>query len=390
MSGIPQERLGRARQWFDESFLERSELGASVSVWKDGQEVINMDHGFRDRNRQEPWTTDTLVPVWSATKGPAAASCLLALHDAKQDLEAPVRELWPEFAAGGKEEVTFLQVLSHTAGLCGLDQRTPIDDFEEVVAALERQSPLWEPGRGQGYHARTFGFLCDEIVRRASGAPSLGDYFRVMIADPMDLDFWIGLPEPQHYRVSPIYPGRISVEQQDQPFLKAFGSAGTMTHQAFHSLIGLNGVQEFNRPETWSHGYASMGGVGNASSLGQFYAMLAGGGSWKGRQILPPEVLTQAETRLTEVENDQVLHAAVAFSAGFMKDPMTPAHPDRKLRHHFGPSLRAFGHPGAGGSLAFADPENGISFAYVMNQMEVGAFPGEKSLGIVDRLYGLS
>mgnify|MGYP003671611495 CR=1 FL=1 len=387
MNVIPRENLEKAADWFEESFRTRWELGASVSVWKDGREIMSLANGFRDRQRRDEWTADTLVPVWSATKGPAAACCLLALHESRLDIDAPVQEVWPEFVGGGKQEVTFAQILTHTAGLCALNHKTPIYDFEEVVAALEVQPPLWDPGQEQGYHARTFGFLCDEIVRRITGAESLGEYFRVAIADPMELDFWIGLPEKHHHRVASIYPGRISIAQQDQRFLKAYNTAGTMTHAAFSSLVGLNAVQDFNQPETWTRGYASMGGVGSASALGKFYAMLAQGGVWSGQQILPPEVLGFMEARLTQSEDDRVLCAPVAFGAGFMKDPLDPE-TGEKVRMHFGSSHRAFGHPGAGGSLAFADPDNGIAFAYVMNQMEVGAFPGDKSLGIVDRLYG--
>ena len=388
MNTVPRDRLESVREWFEENFRTRWELGASVSVWKDGTEILSLSHGHRDRQRREEWTSATLVPVWSATKGPAAACCLRALHESALHLDADVQEVWPEFVGGGKQDVTFAQILTHTAGLCAVSQRTPIYDFDEVISALEVQPPLWDPGQEQGYHARTFGFLCDEIVRRITGAESLGEYFRVAIADPMDLDFWIGLPEDQWHRVSPIYPGKISIAHQDQPFLRAYNETGSMTHAAFSSLFGLSAVSDFNQPDTWARGYASFGGVGSASALGKFYAMLAQGGVWQGEQILPPEVLGHMEARFTQ-GMDKVLCTPISFGAGFMKDPLDEE-TGEKMRRHFGPSYRAFGHPGAGGSLAFADPENGISFAYVMNQMEVGALPGEKSLGMVDRLYGLA
>jgi len=380
--------LADVTTWFEENFHTRGELGASVSIWQNGVEILNLSQGYMDRSRDRIWNADTLAPVWSATKGPAAVCCLMALNEAHLPLDCPVSEVWPEFVGGGKAEMTFAHLLSHTAGLCALDERVSIFDYEAVIDALEEQTPLWEPGTKQGYHARTFGFLMDEIVRRITGLESLGDYFRKTIGSPLGLDFWIGLPIAQHERVACIYPGKISLAGGDQPFLKAFSSSGTLTQRTFTSPMGLNAVSDFNQPETWKAGYASMGGVGSARGLGQFYAMLANGGVWQGHEIVPASVCAMLSQPLSQQE-DRVLFTPIAFSAGVMQDPVhqDPEQLPGKLRQHFGPSLRAFGHPGAGGCLAFADPENGLSFAYVMNQMEVGALPGPKSIGLIERLY---
>lgn len=381
--------LQAVRAWFEESFLTRCELGASVSIWQHGQEVLNLADGHCDRARTKGWDADTLVPVWSATKGPAAVCCLLALEKAGLPLDCPVSEVWPEFVGGGKSNVAFIHLLSHTAGLCALDERTPIVNYDAVVGALERQRPLWEPGMRQGYHARTFGFLLDEVVRRLAETESLGEYFREVFGSPMALDFWIGLPSAQWERVSPVYPGRISISNSDQPFIKAFNTAGSLTQRTFTSPFGLNAVSDFNQSEMWARGYASMGGVGSARGLAQFYSMLAQGGRWNGTQIIAESIVRRLEQTLTQ-QNDAVLLAPIAFSAGMMQDPLNedPESEGGKLRQLYGPSRRAFGHPGAGGSLAFADPENGIAFAYVMNQMEVGALPGERVQGLVRALYG--
>lgn len=380
--------LQAVRAWFEESFRTRWEMGASVSIWHHGREVLSLANGHCDRARTRAWTADTLVPVWSATKGPAAVCCMLALEEAGIPLDCPVAEVWPEFIGGGKAGVNFLHLLSHTAGLCALDQRAPIYNYDAVVESLERQRPLWEPGKRQGYHARTFGFLMDEIVRRLTEAESLGEYFREVFGSPMALDFWIGLPSAQWDRVSPVYPGKISIANGDQPFIKAFNTSGTLTQQTFTSPFGLNAVNDFNQSETWARGYASMGGVGSASGLAQFYSMLAQGGRWNGAQIVP-EMLTRHFEQTLSQENDAVLLTPIAFSTGMMQDPINedPESDGGKLRQLYGPSKLAYGHPGAGGSLAFADPENGIAFAYVMNQMEVGALPGERVQGLVRALY---
>lgn len=380
--------LQAVRAWFEESFRTRWEMGASVSIWHHGREVLSLAQGHCDRARTRTWDANTLVPVWSATKGPAAVCCMLALEEAGIPLDCPVSEVWPEFIGGDKSKMAFIHLLSHTAGLCALDQRTPIYNYEAVIEALERQHPLWEPGMRQGYHARTFGFLLDEIVRRLTEAESLGEYFREVFGSRMALDFWIGLPSAQWERVSPIYPGKISIANSDQPFIKAFNTAGTLTQRTFASPFGLNAVNDFNQSETWARGYASMGGVGSARGLGQFYSMLAQRGRWNGAQIIPESVARRFETTLTQ-ENDSVLLTPISFSTGMMQDPINeaPGSDGGKLRQLYGPSKLAYGHPGAGGSLAFADPENGIAFAYVMNQMEVGALPGEKVQGLVSALY---
>lgn len=381
--------LQAVRAWFEESFRTRWEMGASVSIWQHGQEVLSLSQGHRDRARAREWDQSTLVPVWSATKGLAAVCCLLALEEAGIPLDCPVAEVWPEFVGGGKSNIAFIHLLTHTAGLCALDERTPIYNYDAVVEALERQRPLWEPGTRQGYHARTFGFLLDEVVRRLTEAESLGEYFREVFGSPMALDFWIGLPSAQWDRVSPVYPGKISIANSDQPFIKAFNTGGTLTQRTFTSPFGLSAVSDFNQSEMWSRGYASMGGVGSAQGLAKFYSMLAQGGVWNGVQVIPESVVRHFERTLTQ-EDDLVLLTPIAFSTGMMQDALNedPESDGGKLRSMFGPSLLAYGHPGAGGSLAFADPENGIAFAYTMNQMEIGALPGERALGLVRALYG--
>lgn len=381
MAHLPQSVEEAITQKFEENFRERGELGASLSIWKGGVEVLSLSHGYANRERTRPWTPETIVPVWSATKGPAAVACLVALHEAGLPLDCPVSEIWPEFVAAGKEHITFAELLSHRAGLCVLDERAPMMNYDAVVTALERQTPLWPPGTRQAYHARTFGFLLDEIVRRVTGAASIGEYFREIIGDPLALDFWIGLPRDQWDRVATIYPGKFSISVRDQAFLKAFNTPGSVTLRAFASPVGLSAVSDMNKPDAWTAGYASMGGVGSASALGKFYSMLVSGG----QSLVPHGVIDSLRTPLSQ-ENDAVLCLDAAFSTGMMMDPVH-AETGEKLRALLGPSTLAFGHPGAGGSLAFADPENGIAFAYVMNQMEVGVLPGEKAMGLVDALY---
>lgn len=197
----------------------------------------------------------------------------------------------------------------------------------------------------------------------------------------MGLPFWIGLPSQLAPRVATLYPGKMSVAAAQDPFLQAFNTKGSPTQRAFASPTGLNSVQDMNNPDTLARGYASMGGVGSARGLAAFYAMLANGGWWAGQKMVADWILQALQTTYTQQE-DAVLCAPIAFGAGMMRDPIDEF--GEKVRRIFGSSKSAFGHPGAGGSLAFADPERSFSFAYVMNQMELGALPGEKTLSLVE------
>ncbi len=372
-------RLAGLGEAFDNNFRGRDELGASVSVWLDGAEVVSLAAGFCDRDRGRGWDADTLVPFWSATKGLAAACVLRLLDRAGIALDAPVASVWPAFAGGGKGGVTFAQALSHQAGIPALDREVSIFDHGTVVAAIEGQRPLWEPGRAHGYHPRVFGFLLDEIVRRVDGRP-LGEYFHAEFARPLGLDLWIGLPPAEHDRVATLYPGRMSDPEGEAAFYRAFADPASLTRRAFGSPAGLAAVSGMNDAAAWAAGWPAMGGVGTARSLAKFYAVLASGGVWGGEELVSGAVLDQMRDTLVSGE-DRVFHLDTAFSAGFMKDAPGAA------RRLFGPSPAAFGHPGAGGSLAFADPENGLAFAYVMNQMSYGVLPGPRALDLVGALY---
>ncbi|HEY3662219.1 MAG TPA: serine hydrolase domain-containing protein, partial [Chthoniobacterales bacterium] len=225
---------------------------------------------------------------------------------------------------------------------------------------------------------RTFGFLLDELVRRIDGRP-LGVYWRETFAEPLALDIWIGLPEEENARVANIYAAKASGPPTD-PFYKSLTTPGSLQRRVFTSPRGLNAVSAMNDPVNRARSLVSLGGIGSATSLAKFYAMLANGGELDGRRFFSAETTAQMIITLASGP-DQVFLFPTAFSAGFMKDP------DGATSRMFGPSASAFGHPGAGGSNAFADPENRLSFAYVMNQMEQQVLPNEKSLRLVAALY---
>jgi CubicO group peptidase (beta-lactamase class C family) len=270
-------------------------------------------------------------------------------------------------------------LLSHQAGLCALDARVDILDYGAVIRALEVQKPLWLPGTAHGYHARTFGFLLDELVRRIAGK-TLSQFWREVFAQPLGLDLWIGLPEEENPRVATVYAAKSGRPSEPKKFYSDLTIPGTLARKTFTSPYGLNSVSGMNTPENRAQPIVSFGGIGSASALAKFYSMLANGGKLDGQTFFSEETITWMTTTLSD-GIDRVFQIPTAFSAGFMKDPRNA------MRRMFGPSPNAFGHPGAGGSHAFADPENGISFAYVMNQMEQSLLPNEKSLRLVHEVY---
>lgn len=376
VSGFP-----AAAAVFRENFATRGEIGASLSVWRQGREILNLAGGTTAKNGDQAWTADTPVPVWSATKGPAAFTLLLVLHEAGLTPDAPVRPFWPELTPA----LTFGELLSHQSGLCALDLKPAVTDHPAVIRALESQIPAWPPGNAHGYHPRTFGFLADECVRRLTGGQTLAEAWRHRVAIPLELDFWIdGPPDETVPLVARLYPGKVKPpDPAEADFFQAMADSTSLTRRSFASPAGFHAVADLNQPTAWRCGLAAFGGVGSARALAKFYNVLACGGLLENRRIFPAEVIAWAGARQVNGP-DKVLLMPTSFSNGFMMDPVDAA--NRKIRNRFGPATGAFGHPGAGGSHAFADPSRGLSFAYVMNQMEQGVLPNPKSLLAVEAI----
>ena len=375
----PETVRERFKPLFRENFENFGELGAAVSIWQNGKPVVDLYGGFYDARHEKPWEADTLVLIWSATKGIGSACVLHVLQEHEISIARTVAEFCPEFAQAGKERITLAQLLSHQAGLCALDQRVDVLDYGAVIRALEVQKPLWPPGTAHGYHARTFGFLLDELVRRIAGK-TLSRYWREVFAQPLNLNFWIGLPEEENPRAATVYAAKSGAPPEPKQFYVDLVTPGTLARKTFSSPYGLQSVSGMNTPAVRALPIVSFGGIGSASALAKFYSMLANGGKLDGQTFFSREAIASMTTTLAD-GMDRVFQISTAFSAGFMKDPRNTA------RRMFGASANAFGHPGAGGSHAFADPENRISFAYVMNQMEQSLLPNEKSLRLVDAIY---
>ncbi len=371
--------LGKVLEIFEQNFRERGEVGASVSVWCDGREMISRGHGWCEKEHLQPWTPATLVPVYSATKVPSSATLLLALESRGLNENTPVREIWPSFPVG---DAKFSHLLSHQCGLAVLDQVASVYEHTEVLQAIEAQVPSWRIGEGHGYHPRTFGSLVEEPVRRLTGS-SLGKYWLENIANPLGLEFWIGLPEDHWPRVARLYPGKADKADLADAFYQQVTTAGTFTRRAFTSPRGLHAIHEMNESAAWSAALPALGGVGTASALAKFYQAAIGAIE---SPLSPCIQRALAAPQITG--EDRVLLRPTCFTCGAQQDPLTET--GEKLRYLYGPSLTAFGHPGAGGSHALADPHTGISFAYTMNQMDLSVMPGIKCTAMVTALFSES
>ncbi|KOV59177.1 serine hydrolase domain-containing protein [Streptomyces sp. MMG1121] len=368
------------REAFAENFSRRGDIGAAVCVYRDGRPVVDLWGGVADPDTDRPWAEDTLQLVYSATKGAAAAAAHLLVQRGALDLDAPVAEYWPEFAANGKAEVPVRGLLSHQAGLVTLDQPVLLTEalaWHPIADALAAQRPVWAPGTAHGYHGRTWGWLVGELIRRVSGRTP-GRFFADEIAAPLGLDFFIGLPTTERDRVSRMVyrkpdvdltalpPESIPDDLREQ--VAAWRDPDSLSNRAY--AVTDPAEIDFNSPEVQAAELPASNGIGTARALARMYAALIG--EVDGIRLFTPETLTAATTEQAR-GRDQVMLIPSRFSSGYMlqteNNPMT------------GPS--AFGHTGRGGSLGFADPDHGVAFGYVVNHI-IGGSGDVRAQSLVD------
>jgi len=352
------------RDAFVENFTERGELGASCCVFLRGVKVVDLWAGWRDRGSSEPWRADTMTIIHSTSKGLAAMVMALAHSRRWIDYDERVATYWPEFAQNGKEYVTVRQLLGHEAGLVWLDEELPLSrlrDLDYVARVLARQKPAWPPGTRRGYHAMTVGLYMQEILRRVDPKHrTLGRFFDEEIAAPLHLDFYIGLP----------------AEIPDRRLAKLVLFSPTRALRALPSTPGPLAIRVLwpwsllrrsllfadmnpNDRSTLELELPAGNGVGTARAIARLYSVFAEGGGELG---VGPETLARLTASPPDFHtNDVVIGVPSSFSLGFMK-------PGPELA--FGSSPRAFGMAGAGGSFGFADPDQRLGFAYVMNKMD--------------------
>jgi CubicO group peptidase (beta-lactamase class C family) len=357
LEGVYDPRFAAVRDAFRTNFAERGEPGAAVAIAVGGRVVVDLWGGWSDRARTRPWARDTIVNIFSVGKALSAICALRLVERGALNLDAPIADYWPAFAAADKETITLRQVLSHRAGLAALRDPLPdgaMLDWDRMTGALAREAPWWAPGSAHGYHVNTFGYLVGEIIRRVTGK-TLGTILREEIAAPLNADVHIGLPESEHARVAEfLFP-----EGPSSPPADMSDDLQRMRWNAYWNPPGFSGRGWVNRPEWRVAEMPSTNGHGNARGIARVFAALVNWGAIDGIRILENETLQSAIAEHS-YGADLVLERPSRFGLGFQL-----THAERKL----GPNPRAFGHFGAGGSLGFCDPDAGVAFGYVTNDM---------------------
>jgi CubicO group peptidase (beta-lactamase class C family) len=370
------------RREFERNFVERAELGAACAAYVGGTKVVDVWGGVRDARSGERWREDTLVLVYSTSKGLAAMTLALAHSRGWLDYNERVATYWPEFGVAGKGEITVRQLLGHEAGLPVVDE--PLDagllqDFDSLAAAIARQRPLWKPGTRHGYHGVSLGWYEGELVRRVDPKRrTLGRFFGEEIAAPLGLEVYFGapadLPRERLARIERVPAWKALPQARDlpRPMALAMLNPRSLTFRTFANPR-LRRPADLDRAEYRRVEFPAGGAIGSARDIARAYAAFVAEPAELGLTPTTLEELSRFPAPPTRGWRDRVLKVDTAFSLGF-------ARPFGEFR--FGSSERAFGHPGAGGSFAFADPDRGVAFAYVMNRLgfRLNDDPREKSL----------
>ncbi len=388
VGGTVAPRFEPVREQFMVNFARRGELGAACAAYVRGEKVVDLWGGFRDRARSEPWEQDTMVMVYSTSKGVAATAIALAQSRGLLDYDATVASFWPEFAAADKGQITVRQLLAHQAGLAVIAEplnARHLGDLDAMAATLARQPTAWKPGTRHGYHALSLGWYEGEIIRRVDPTHrSLGQFFAQEIAAPLGIEFYFGLPaDVPGERVAPIYGSSLlgtlrHVRTMPRGMITAFARPRSLTARVFANPR-VRGAADLDGPRYRAVENPAAGGIGQVRSIARLYDALARGGADLGltpqtmAELMAPAVAPSKGSR------DLVLTVEASYALGFVR-------PTANFR--FGSDDgRAFGHPGAGGSFAFADPATEVAFAYAPNRLghHLRDDPREKALR--DALY---
>ncbi|HEY8546508.1 MAG TPA: serine hydrolase domain-containing protein [Acidimicrobiales bacterium] len=399
VSGIVEPGFEGVRDAFTANFAEHGEVGASVALYVQGRKVVDLWGGVADAATGAPYGEDTLQLVFSTTKGVTALCANLLAQRGELDIDAPVAEYWPEFAAAGKADVPVRWLLCHKVGLPHIAADLTLEQllaWDPAVEALAAQEPIWEPGSAHGYHAVTYGWLVGEVIRRVTGR-SVGQFIAEELSGPLGLELWVGLPDEQQGRVAPLTnrgPAGSSGAGDGSggagDGADADPNAGKDLASMIKELLGpdalilkaLSGsgevlVQEgmFNRPEVRAAELPAANGVTNARSLAKLYAATIGEVDGVGPLLSPEQLAAASDPQTTGA--DKVLMFDTVFGLGYM------------LSSAFSPygGPKAFGHSGAGGSMAFADPENGVAFGYAMNRMLANLAGDPRTTALVRAVY---
>ncbi|MEU0923893.1 serine hydrolase domain-containing protein [Streptomyces malaysiensis] len=387
--GDVDEDYGAVADAFRENFAVRNEIGAACVVYHGGRKVVDLWGGYRDGRNRLPWEAETMVPVFSTSKGVAAVALAVLHARGLLDHDERVAAYWPEFAAVGKGDVTVRQLLAHQAGLAVIDRPLRLGDLtgsRTLATALAEQRPAWEPGTRHGYHGQSLGWYESELISRIDpGKRRIGRFFADEVAAPLGLDFHFGLPQDtDRDRVARIHGFRswemmLHLSAMPASFVRAYANPRSLTARAFGNPRVLGTVENFNRPDVQAAEVPAANGVGQVRSIAKLYGEVATGGAALGLTDATMDALRVAAPPPTNGLFDEVLRVETRFSLGYVKP--FPA-------FRFGSeSDRAFGTMGLGGSFAFADPDTGTGFAYAMNRTGFRLWDDPREVALREALF---
>jgi CubicO group peptidase (beta-lactamase class C family) len=387
VEGTTAPEFRAVRREFERNFTERGELGAACAVYHRGAKVVDLWGGRRSANARDPWTERTLVLAFSTTKGMAAAAMAVAHSQGLFELDEPVAAYWPEFAQGGKQDITVRQLLAHQAGLISID--APLDaetigDHDLMAEIIARQKPAWAPGTKHGYHTLTLGWYQNELIRRVDPQHrSIGTFFQDEIARLLGVEFYIGLPaDIEEERIAKIKGyHRLSLLWHLDELPAGMVLAGIWPNSLVAKSVGclrLDNPAAIGGPQYRRVEIPSANGIGQARAVAKIYGILADGGQELGISAETMQELMAPARAPTLRARDAILKIDTRYSFGFSR-------PSNGMR--FGASFSAFGCPGAGGSFGMADPVEQLGFAYLTNNMGFRLFDDPREKAIRDACY---
>jgi CubicO group peptidase (beta-lactamase class C family) len=388
IGGDVDQGYGKVADAFRRNLSSGQEIGAAIAVYREGRKVVDLWGGYRNGNTRAPWEQDTVVNVFSTTKGIASLTVAVAASRGYLSYDAKVADYWPEFAQAGKEAITVRQLLAHQAGLVAIDPPLTLQELADpprMSAKLAAQTPAWAPGTRHGYHGITLGWYEGELVRRVDPAGrSLGRFFADEIARPLGLDFYIGLPPSvdrdrvAHLHSWPFAKLLLHMNTMPPRFALALSNPRGLAARSLIFAKGINNPAAFNRDELRVVEMPAVNGTGTARSIAKLYGSAATGDPVLGWSASTLDALKRPALPPTNGLRDKVLHVDSAFSLGFNKPVPICI---------FGSSDNAFGTPGAGGSFGFADPDTGVGYGYVMNKMGFHLVSDPRELALRQALF---
>jgi CubicO group peptidase (beta-lactamase class C family) len=354
---------------FQNNFAKHGDIGAACAIFHKGKPVVDLWAGTAQPATGSAWQADTLQLCFSATKGITAICLLQLVEQGLLDLDKPIADYWPEFGCAGKEAITTRMVLSHRAGLAAISGNFSLQDVydrQPIIEGIATQTPNWEPNTKHGYHVRAYGWVLGELLRRICGQ-SLNDYLQSHICEPLGVEFWVGVPESKLQRCATLIPDPNPLQFDTPP-----------SELTIAALTGPSNL--FSYSEMWNDKallmaeMPSSNGVGTARALATIYAATTT--EINNIKLLNNNTIAQATTVHSQGP-DAVVGIDMCFGLGFMLPPSL-------AQNTCGPS--SYGHFGAGGSFAMADPENELSIAYVMNQMSSGV-DDVRAIDLIKAMY---